>query len=81
MRSAAARRKQPVADTQAWRARQKRGAAVYPVEVDGTTFERFGGLETGKTDDKRAVAAALGRLLHLLSIPPDVLSHADEVIE
>jgi hypothetical protein len=28
--------------------RQKRGAAVYPIEIDGTTFdpmERFGGLE------------------------------------
>jgi hypothetical protein len=83
-RKTAAQRQRRVADTQAWRARQKRGAAVYPVEVDGTTFdllERFGGLETGKTDDKRAVAAALGRLWHLLSIPPDVLSHADEVIE
>jgi hypothetical protein len=47
MRSAAARKRR-VADTQAWRARQKRGAAVYPAEVDGTTFdllERFGGVK------------------------------------
>ena len=46
------------ADTQAWRARQKRGAAVYPVEVDSTTFdlmERFGGLEADKVEDKRAL--------------------------
>jgi hypothetical protein len=62
-----AARKRRVAATQAWRARQKRGAAVYPVEVDGTTFdllERFGGLADGQADDKRAVAAALGRLWH-----------------
>jgi hypothetical protein len=47
VRSAAAKRRR-VADTQAWRARQKRGAAVYPVEVDGELFdllERFGGLD------------------------------------
>ena len=46
------------ADTQAWRARQKRGAAVYPVEVDSTTFdlmERFGGLEADKVDDTHAL--------------------------
>jgi len=64
----AAFRQRRVADTQAWRARQKRGAAVYPVEVDGTTFdllERFGGLMAGQADDKRAVAAALGRLWRL----------------
>ena len=52
----AAQRRRRVADTQAWRARQKRGAAVYPVEVDGTTFdpmERFGRLEASKADDRR----------------------------
>jgi len=46
MARSAAARKRRVADTQAWRARQKRGAAVYPVEVDGELFnlmERFGG--------------------------------------
>jgi len=56
-KSAAFRRRR-VADTQAWRARQKRGAAVYPVEVDSTTFdlmERFGGLEADKVEDKRAL--------------------------
>jgi hypothetical protein len=41
-------------------------AAVYPVEVDGTTFdlmERFGGLSESKTGDRQAVATALGNLL------------------
>ena len=53
-------------DTRRWRARLHRGAAIYPVEVDGTTFdlmERFGGLKDSKTSDRRAVAAALGKLL------------------
>ena len=43
-----------------------RGAAVYPVEVDGTTFdlmERFGGLSDSSTGDRQAVATALGKLL------------------
>jgi hypothetical protein len=46
--------------------RLNRGASVYPVEVDGATFdlmERFGGLRDSKTDDRQAVATALGRLL------------------
>jgi len=54
------------ADTARWRERLSRGAAVYPVEVDGTTFdlmERFGGLSDSKTGDRRAVATALGKLL------------------
>jgi len=56
-KSAAFRRRR-VADTQAWRARQRRGAAVYPVEVDGRIFDlmaQFGGLEADKVDDKRAL--------------------------
>ena len=51
-----AHRRRRVADTQAWRARRKRGAAVCPIELDGTTFdpmERFGGLEASKADDRR----------------------------
>jgi hypothetical protein len=39
---------------------------VYPVEVDGTTFdlmERFGGLKDSKIGDQQAVATALGKLL------------------
>ena len=53
-------------DTRRWRERLHRGAAVYPVEVDGTTFdimERFGGLKDSKTGDRQAVATALGKLL------------------
>ena len=52
----AAQRRHRVQDTLAWRARRKRGAAVYPVELDGTTFdpmEHFGRLEASKTDDRR----------------------------
>ena len=53
-------------DTRRWRERLHRGAAVYPIEVDGTTFDlmgRFGGLKDSKTGDRRAVASALGKLL------------------
>jgi hypothetical protein len=53
-------------DTRRWRERLQRGAAVYPVEVDGTTFdlmERFGGLKDSKTGNRQAVATALGKLL------------------
>ena len=63
----AAFKQRRAADTAHWHERLQRGAAVYPVEVDGTTFdlmERFGGLKAGKADDRRAVAAALGRLWH-----------------
>src|SRR5262249_21777630 len=59
-------RQRRAADTARWRERLHRGAAVYPVEVDGMTFdlmERFGGLKDSKTGDRRAVATALGRLL------------------
>jgi hypothetical protein len=63
----AAFRQRRAADTARWRKRLHRGAAVYPVEVDGTTFdlmERFGGLKDSKTSDRRAVATALGKVLH-----------------
>ena len=52
--------------TRRWRERLRRGAAVYPVEVDGATFdmmERYAGLSPDKVGDKLAVRAALGRLL------------------
>jgi hypothetical protein len=55
-------------DTKRWRARVRRGRAVYSLEIDGATFdlmERFGGLKMGQVDDRRAVSAALGKLLHL----------------
>jgi hypothetical protein len=67
VKKTAAFRQRRAADTARWRERLHRGAAVYPVEVEGTTFdlmERFGGLDARKVDDKRAVAAALGRLWH-----------------
>jgi hypothetical protein len=63
----AAFRQRRAADTARWRERLRRGACVLPVEADATTFdlmERFGGLDARKADDKRAVAAALGRLWH-----------------
>jgi len=65
VRSEAAKRRR-ADDTRRWRERLHRGAAVYPVEVDGTTFdlmERFGGLKDSKTGDRQAVATALGKLL------------------
>jgi glutathione synthase/RimK-type ligase-like ATP-grasp enzyme len=51
VKKTAAFRQRRAADTARWRERLHRGAAVYPVEVDGTTFdlmERFGGLEASK---------------------------------
>ena len=55
------------ADTARWRERLQRGMAVYPVEIDGTTFdlmERYGALKDSKTGDREAVATALRKLLH-----------------
>ena len=62
----AAFRQRRAADTARWRERLKRGTAVYPVEVDGQLFDlmqKLSGLRDDKTDDRCAVAAALGRLL------------------
>ena len=62
----AAFKQRRAADTARWRERLQRGAAVYLVEVDGTTFdlmERFCGLKDSKTGDRQAVATALGRVL------------------
>jgi len=59
-------RQRRAADTARWRERLNRGAAVYPVEIDATSFdlmERFAGLKDSKTSDRRAVATALGKLL------------------
>lgn len=59
-------RERRAADTARWRERRERGAAVYPVVIDGTTFdlmERFAGLTQDKVDDRNAVSAALSRLL------------------
>jgi hypothetical protein len=65
VRSGAAKRRR-ADDTRRWRERLANGKACYTVEVDGTTFdlmERFGGLSERKTNDRQAVATALGRLL------------------
>jgi hypothetical protein len=67
-RETAAFRRRRAADTARWRKRLRRGKAVYPVEVDETTFqlmERFAGLTPSKATDRQAVAGALGRLLRL----------------
>ena len=59
-------RQRRAADTARWRERLHRGAAVYPVEVDGQLFdlmERFGELKDSKTGDRQAVATALGKVL------------------
>jgi len=64
----AAFRQRRAADTARWRERLERGAAVYPVEVDGMMFdlmERFGGLKDSNVGDRQAVAVALGKLLRL----------------
>jgi len=64
----AAQRQQRVADTQAWRARQKRGAVVLPVEADDEIFDlmaRLRLLGAGRETDRRAVADAFGNLLRL----------------
>jgi hypothetical protein len=61
-------KKRRVEDTRRWRERLANGKACYTVEVDGVTFdlmERSVGLKAGRMDDRRAVAAALGKLLRL----------------
>ena len=66
LKKTSALRQRRAEDTRRWRERLHRGAAVYPVEVDGTTFdlmERFAGLKDSKTGDRQAVATALGKLL------------------
>jgi hypothetical protein len=65
-RNSEAVRRRRAGDTRRWRERLHRGAAVYPVKVDGQLFdlmERFGGLKDSKTGDRQAVATALGMLL------------------
>jgi hypothetical protein len=59
-------RRRRAADVRRCRARQARGAAVYPVEVDGDVYElmvRFEGLDPDKVNNRQVVATALGRLL------------------
>ena len=62
----AAFRQRRAADTRRWRERLHRGAAVYPVEVDGELFDlmaRLHLLGAGQETNRRATADALGKLL------------------
>ena len=55
-------------DTARWRARVRRGRAVYPLEIDAATFdlmEQYAGLRQSQMDNRKAVSLALGRLLRL----------------
>jgi hypothetical protein len=68
VKKTAAFRQRRAADTARWRERLERGTAVYPVEVDGMTFdlmEKFAELDPKKTKDRQAVAVALGKLWQL----------------
>ena len=68
VKKARAFRQRRAADTARWRERVRCRKAVYPVEIDEMTFdlmERFGGLEAAKMNDRRAVAIALDKLLHI----------------
>jgi hypothetical protein len=62
----AAFRQRRAADMRACRKRQNAGIALFYVAADAMTYDmmkRYGGLAPNKVDDKRAVRAALGRLL------------------
>jgi len=68
LKSVADRRRQRVRDTQAWRARQKRGAVVLPLEVDEEVFaliHRLDLLRPADATNRRVVANSLGKLLRL----------------
>jgi len=61
-----ARRKKRALDTARWRSRQRRGVALYQVEIGAPEFDlciKFGELVEERVGDKGAVAAAVGRLL------------------
>ena len=62
------RRRRRAEDARRCRQRRKRGAAVYPVEIDEGVFdllEKFADLKADRMDDRQAVADALGKLLRL----------------
>ena len=59
-------RQRRAADMRAYRKRQNAGIELFYVAADASTYsmmQRYGGLAPNKVDDKRAVRAALGRLL------------------
>lgn len=61
----AARRRRHAAATARWRSRQRRCVELFQIEAGSYEYElaiRYGGLRQG-SEDKIAIAAALGRLL------------------
>jgi hypothetical protein len=65
---AAVRRRRRAADTARWRSRQRRGMALYTLEVGGLELDlaiRYGGLSENQLGNKTAINAALGKLLRL----------------
>ena len=64
---ATARRRRHAADTARWRSRRRREVELYQIEVgakEKALAVRFAGLKEG-TNDKAAIAVALGKLLRL----------------
>jgi hypothetical protein len=64
--AAATRRRRRAADTARWRSRARRGVQLFQIEAGLHEYDlcvQHGGLREDQTADKRAVAAALGRLL------------------
>jgi hypothetical protein len=53
----AAFRQRRAVDTWRWRERLHRGAAVYPVEVGGTTFDLIGVLKASEAGDRQHARA------------------------
>jgi hypothetical protein len=65
---AAARRRRRADDTRRCRDRQRRGTALYSLEIGGRELDlaiRFGGLSEDQLGNKSAVGTALGKLLRL----------------
>lgn len=65
---ARARRQRRAADTARWRSRRRRGVELFKLEAGADEYDlaiRFGGLKESQVNDRNAVSAALGRLLHL----------------
>jgi hypothetical protein len=65
---ARAHRRRRAADTARWRSRRRRGVELFKLEAGADEYDlaiRFGGLKVSQVNDRNAVSAALGRLLHL----------------
>jgi hypothetical protein len=60
------RRRRRAADTARWRSRRRRGVELFSIEAGAKEYflaKKYAGLREDEIDDKRAVSAALGRLL------------------